>query len=81
MKIAILGGGLSGLSAALNLEGDIEIYEKNDIGGLASSFKIQKYHIPKYYHHIIKHNKTTIKYLKRYGLLDGEWKRIDKMQQ
>jgi len=82
-KIIVLGGGLAGLSAALNLnelnkELNITILEKNSyFGGLASSFEHEKVKIPLYYHHIIYSNKTTIKYLKKYNLLKNpKWQRI-----
>ncbi|NIP40971.1 MAG: FAD-dependent oxidoreductase, partial [Candidatus Aenigmarchaeota archaeon] len=43
MKIAIIGGGLSGLSAACRLAGKHEvtiIEEKDFLGGMASSYSI-----------------------------------------
>ncbi len=78
--ILILGGGLTGLSTAKSLskEYKVTILEKKSyLGGLAASFKKGEYQIPFFYHHIIKHNSTTIKYLNEYGLLkNAEWKKI-----
>ena len=82
-KILILGGGLSGLSAALKLKEfnknlDITIFEKKQyFGGLAASFKQGEFLIPIFYHHIISSNKITMKYLNKYNLLKNcKWKRI-----
>jgi len=76
MKVIILGGGLSGLSAGyfLTKKGiEVEILEKeNFLGGLASSFKVEwdgkEYWIPKTYHHILASDKTTVKLIEKFGL-------------
>jgi protoporphyrinogen oxidase len=79
-KIIILGGGLSGLAAGeiLSKYFNIDIFEKEPfIGGLASTFEYEGENIPKYYHHIIKSNKTTLKYIKKFGKIQNfEWKKI-----
>ncbi|MFA5020213.1 MAG: FAD-dependent oxidoreductase [Candidatus Pacearchaeota archaeon] len=79
-KLIILGAGLSGLAAGevLCKTFDVEIYEKQEyIGGLASNFKYNGRDIPKYYHHIIKSNKTTLDYLKKFGNIDNlKWQKI-----
>lgn len=84
MKVLILGGGLAGLAAANKLldqkNFEITILEKAPFwGGLASSFRIPDGDlIPRFNHHIIRANKTTLKYLKRYDLLgNNTWKRIN----
>lgn len=78
--IIVLGGGLAGLSAAkiLSKNHKIIILEKLPIlGGLAASFKKDNYWIPYFYHHIIKHNLVTQRYLNQYSLLDQTiWKKI-----
>ena len=54
MKIAILGGGLTGLIAGFRLSSDhkVILYEKNaEIGGLLSSYKRPGYSLERYYHH------------------------------
>jgi len=79
MRIVILGGGLSGLVAADELvEGnEVLVLEREDyLGGLASSFLHKGKRIPKHYHHVFFHDEITQKYLKRFGLMEGSWKRI-----
>ncbi len=80
MKIAILGGGLSGLAAGLKLskKHEVTILEKHKyLGGLAGSFEYKKRKIPLHYHHVFSHDYTTQAMLKRYGLDKGmHWKRI-----
>ncbi len=71
MKITILGGGLSGMSAAYKLysEHEVTIIEKEKIlGGLASSFEKNKKFIPRYYHHIFHNDKITIDFMKKFGI-------------
>lgn len=54
MRIAIIGGGLSGLVSAYRLSPDheITIYEKSaELGGLLSSYHRGTYSIERYYHH------------------------------
>lgn len=76
MKICIIGGGLTGLSAAFKLSKkghEVTILEKeNFLGGLASSFEIEwngkKYSIASCYHHILEGDETTIKIINEFGL-------------
>jgi len=81
-KIIIIGAGLSGLATAeiLSNKFDVTILEKTPyIGGLARNFHKEGRFIPVYYHHIIKSNKTTIKYLKKFGDIDlknNKWQKI-----
>jgi protoporphyrinogen oxidase len=68
-KIIILGGGLSGLAAAeiLSKHFKVLVFEKeNFLGGLAAVFKKNGEKIPFFYHHIIKSNKHTLDYLRRF---------------
>lgn len=83
-KIIILGGGLAGLAAADKLLDNknfkVTILEKAPFwGGLASSFKVPDGDlIPRFNHHIVRTNTTTLGYLKRYDLLgNNTWKRIN----
>jgi len=80
-KVLILGGGLAGLSAAdklLENNFKVTILEKSNLlGGLASSFTKENQEIPRFNHHIVKKNKITLSYLKRYNLLtDNKWQKI-----
>jgi len=79
MKIVILGGGLTGLSAAeeLSKDNDVLMLEKERfLGGLASSFILDGKRIPKHYHHVFDHDYLTQEYLKKFGLTEGKWKKI-----
>ncbi len=54
MKICIVGGGLTGLSAALSLGRDheVELYERcRNLGGCISSYEVGDTHIESFYHH------------------------------
>ena len=80
-EITILGGGLAGLSAAdklLDAGFKVTVLEKAGfLGGLAASFEADGEFVPKYYHHVVSHNKTTQEYLNRYNAMsDNIWKRI-----
>lgn len=76
MRIAIIGAGLTGLSAALQLKehADITLFEKSDIGGLASSY-CPGYCIEKFYHHCFSGDQILIDTLKKLGLSNKlQWK-------
>jgi protoporphyrinogen oxidase len=81
-RVAILGGGLSGLTAANSLlqNGfDVILFEKSEyVGGLASNFEFNRDYIPKFYHHIVESNKNTLRYLAKYNCLSSkeDWKRV-----
>ncbi|MDD2822493.1 MAG: FAD-dependent oxidoreductase [Candidatus Daviesbacteria bacterium] len=66
MKIAILGAGFTGLTAALKLAQDgheVTIFEKESIvGGLASGFKIKgwNWYLDKTYHHLFTNDSSAI---------------------
>jgi len=78
MKIAIIGGGLTGLAAAdiLADNHEVTIFEKNSyLGGLAASFEYKGKKIPLHYHHVFSHDYVTRKYLKKFGL-KLFWKKI-----
>ncbi len=79
-RIFILGGGLSGLVAADKLKKDFEVTILEGapfLGGLASSFKLNGEEIPRFNHHIVKSNTTTLRYLKKYNLMGkNKWQRV-----
>lgn len=69
MRIAIIGAGLTGLSAALHLKeyADVTLFEKSDVGGLASSY-CPSYCIEKFYHHCFSNDHLLVDMLKKLGL-------------
>ncbi len=79
-RLVILGGGLSGLAAGEILSKHFEVTLLEDapfLGGLAANFEHNGKSIPRYYHHIIKSNKTTQKYLWEFGKVPQlKWKKI-----
>lgn len=67
MKIGIIGSGLTGLSAALNLadKHDVIIFEKNDTaGGCMSSKKYDNYTLETLYHHCFSGDKELLSLIK-----------------
>ncbi len=79
-QIVILGAGLSGLAAGeiLSKHFDVKIFEtKPYIGGLAATFEKNGKRIPLFYHHIVKSNKYTLEYLKKFcEIRNLKWKKI-----
>lgn len=81
-RVAIIGAGLSGLAAAeiLSKYFRVDVFEKEkEIGGLARNFKKDGIDVPAYYHHIIKSNKNTLEYLEKFGKINTnnlKWQRI-----
>lgn len=69
MKLAVIGAGLTGLSAAYELKDcfKIKVFEKREVGGLASSY-CPSYCIEKFYHHCFRRDKELIQLIKRLGL-------------
>ena len=75
MKIAIIGGGLTGLAAAHGLAGtnQVTLYERDDeVGGMAASYRVpfhdRTYLITKTYHHIQEGDETTCRAIESFGL-------------
>ena len=71
MTTVIIGGGLAGLAAAYRLAGKdkiILIEKEPELGGMASSYRIDGYHIEKYYHHIFASDKELISLIEELGL-------------
>ncbi|HVF69396.1 MAG TPA: NAD(P)/FAD-dependent oxidoreductase [Xanthomonadales bacterium] len=74
MKIAIIGAGFTGLTAALRLTNaghDVTIFEKEDkVGGLAVGFKRDNWEwsLEKHYHHWFANDSHAINLIKEMGL-------------
>jgi protoporphyrinogen oxidase len=70
MKIGIIGGGIIGLMCGyiLSKKHQVTILEKDELGGLTSSFKINNTYLEKYYHHFFTIDKSLIDLLKELGL-------------
>ncbi len=66
MKVAIIGGGFTGLAAAMYLIDrgvEVEVWEANDrLGGLAKSFEVEEWdwNLEKYYHHVFANDRKII---------------------
>lgn len=77
-KVAIIGGGYTGMVAAYYLARaghKVALYERGDnLGGLASGFKIEGANIEKAYHHLFKTDIDIIEFTNELGIKDAlEW--------
>ncbi|UCC50626.1 MAG: NAD(P)/FAD-dependent oxidoreductase [Anaerolineaceae bacterium] len=76
MKIAIIGAGIAGLSAAFDLladDHDVTLYEANShAGGLAAGFRDEHWDwsLEKFYHHLFTSDKAIIKLVDEVGMSD-----------
>ncbi|HEX3273623.1 MAG TPA: FAD-dependent oxidoreductase [Gemmatimonadales bacterium] len=81
-RVVVLGGGLSGVAAALSLaEGgftDVTVIERGPaLGGLAGSFERDGHFYPLGYHHILHRDRVLLFFLDRIGsLADVRWRRV-----
>lgn len=73
-RIAIIGGGYTGLAAAYDLAMagyEVVIYERGDtLGGLASGFEINGTNLERTYHHLFRTDKDIIKFAEELGIGD-----------
>ena len=76
MKVAIIGAGIGGLSAAYDLVragSEVVIYEASDhVGGLAAGFKEPgwEWSLEEYYHHIFASDNHILKLIEEVGWED-----------
>ena len=81
-RVVILGGGLSGVSAAWGLARskvfDVTVVERGGVlGGLAGSFEREGRFYPLGYHHILHRDRTLLYFLDQVGALPKvAWRRI-----
>lgn len=72
MKIAIIGAGATGLTAAWKLSEkghEVTVYEKTDrLGGLAAAIPVGDDHLDIYYHHVFTNDTIFIDALKELGM-------------
>jgi protoporphyrinogen oxidase len=74
MKVAIVGGGFSGLAAAYKLtktNHEVTLFEKEkSLGGLSGTFRLPSWQwaIEKHYHHFFTNDFSAIKLIKELGL-------------
>ena len=72
MKIGVIGGGLTGLTAAYELakEGhEVVLFEREAyLGGQASTFEVAGARLERYYHHIFTGDKDIIALIEELGL-------------
>lgn len=78
MKVCVIGGGLTGLTAAHALAGETEVdlYEKQaGTGGCLSSYTFGTFSIEQYYHHCFSGDAAFFSLLKDLSLFDRlEWR-------
>jgi protoporphyrinogen oxidase len=73
MKVAVVGGGFTGLSAAvrlIDLGAEVTLFESTDrLGGLAGGFKDEKWRwtLEDFYHHVFTNDKEIISLAGRVG--------------
>ncbi|MDI6718004.1 MAG: NAD(P)/FAD-dependent oxidoreductase [Methanomicrobiales archaeon] len=71
MKICVIGGGLCGLTAALDLsdEHTVAVLERDDrLGGCLASYHVDKYWIERYYHHCFSGDRQLLTLFDRLGI-------------
>src|SRR6478672_1203783 len=80
-SVVVLGGGLSGCSAAYALAQAglrVSVIERAPaLGGLASSFEREGHFYPLGYHHILGRDQTLLYFLEQIGAIDHvHWRHV-----
>ncbi|MBI2934840.1 MAG: NAD(P)/FAD-dependent oxidoreductase [Chloroflexi bacterium] len=72
MKVAIVGGGIAGLTAAFDLcqrGHEVTVFEKEkDLGGELGVFEVGGQPLEKFYHHIFRGDRVAIELIEQVGL-------------
>ena len=76
MRVCIIGGGLTGLSAAyaLSKENEVVVYERGaELGGAAASYEKNGFRIERFYHHFFAGDRELEALLRELGL----WEQVE----
>ncbi len=72
MNVAIIGGGISGLTAAYYLSQNghkVSVFDRDSsVGGLAGFFQVEGTYLEKYYHHSFTGHKDAIRLIKELNI-------------
>jgi len=74
VRVAVVGGGVSGLTVALELarrHHEVFLYERGRVGGLAMGFKYPGFpdiYLDKFYHHIFTTDNEVVRLVEQFGL-------------
>ncbi|MBS1263493.1 MAG: hypothetical protein MAG715_00675 [Methanonatronarchaeales archaeon] len=78
MRVAVVGGGLAGLSAAMDLscDFDVDLYESRPrLGGALGSVERDGYHVERFYHHLFRGDGVLLRLIEGLGLDDRlDWR-------
>lgn len=68
MRTVVIGGGLTGLVAALELDSPVVMESNQNLGGSVGSYDVGSYSIERFYHHFFTQDRELISLIKRLGL-------------
>ena len=82
MRLAVIGGGISGLASALELSRrghEVDVLEGSDVlGGLGTTFPYEDGHLERFYHCILPDDHALLSVIREVGLEDDLlWRRTD----